>query len=239
MIDCRESIIYHLTIGGGYSSFVDYFRLACYNSYRGKEAPIFWHCRHGNTSVIDLSQSAEDIFSGIKSNFRNEIRRAEKEGVTLAIEENVASFVKYYNEFAIQKGLSAITAKNVTKYPSKIITKALGPSGEVLTYHAYIIDEEDKRVYLLYSASKRLDESVDTKLIGYANKFLHFKDIEMFKEKGMAIYDFNGIGGDDFSKPATGIRLFKMSFGGTTEQTLNYNSPLMSLALYVRKILHK
>lgn len=187
-----------------------------------------------------MSKSTDEIFSGIKSNFRNEIRRAEKEGVTLAIEENVASFVKYYNDFAIQKGLYAITTKNVVKYPSSIITKAIGPSAEVLTYHAYIIDEDDKRVYLLYSASNRLDESVDTKLIGYANKFLHFKDIEMFKQKGMAIYDFNGIGGGgDFSKPATGIRLFKMSFGGTTVPTFNYYSPLMSLSLYIKKKIHK
>lgn len=223
-----------------YISFIDNFRLAVYNQYRGeKRPPWLWRCRQGNTSVIDLSRPMDDIFSGIKSNFRNEIRRAEKEGVTLAIEDDVVSFVKYYNDFAVQKGLFSISANNITKYSSNIITKAVGPTGEILTYHAYLIDKEENRASLLYSASNRLHESVDTKLIGYANKFLHFKDMEMFKQKGMTIYDFNGIGSDDFSKPATGIRLFKMSFGGTTVPTLNYYSPLMSLALFIKKQIYK
>lgn len=228
MIDIRESRLYHLVINGRRVDWRDYFRAAAYTFFQGKK-PLCFSSREGKTVQIDLTQDMETIMNGIKSNFRNEIRRASREGIVFDESMTVADFVDYYNDFADKRGLKRISQKAVTKYPKfYILTARYGE--QVLSAHVSFTDEEDKKVFLLFSASNRLDEGIDKKMVGFANKFLHYEEFRYFKDAGYAVYDFSGFSDDPNDTEKYGIGQFKTSFGGVVVPTKHYYSPLFKLA---------
>lgn len=232
MIEIKEKF-FHLVIRGSKVDWMDYFKPACYTDFRGKK-PFLFSCRNSKTIVVDLRQDMEAIMSGIKSNFRNEIRRAEREGVFFSNQRDVKWFVGYYNDFAEKKGLSKISEHHVTKYPLFYITTA-EKEDVVLTAHVSYVDKDLKTSYLLFSASPRLDGVVDSKLIGFSNKFLHYKDFEFFKGEGLNYYDFSGFSDDPNDKEKYGIGQFKKSFGGDVKETRTYYSPLFKLAAHIKR----
>lgn len=232
MISVTRKGIYHLTIYSDKVTLLDYFRLATYTAFRG-EAPTFFQSVRRTTSIVDLSQTLDDIFQHMKSNYRNEIRKAMSIGIVMELENNTTDFIKYYNEFASKRGLEPISDANIIKYPEFYITKAVY-DGRPISYHAYIVDRGNGIARLLYSASNRLDDDIDTKIIGFGNKYLHYKDFEFFKEKGLNEYDFAGVCEDPNDKEKYGIGQFKKGFGGAISDTVSYNSPLMALSLYIK-----
>lgn len=231
MIEIKEKF-YHLVIRGNKVDLMDYLIPACYADFRGRK-PFLFFSRKSKTIIIDLRQDMESIMSGIKSNYRNEIRRAEREGVIFSNKRDVKWFVDYYNDFAEKKGLSKISEHNVSKYPIIYITTA-EKDGVVLTAHVSYIDQELKTASLLFSASPRLDNSIDPKLIGFSNKYLHYKDFELFKGDGLDYYDFSGFSDNPDDKEKYGIGQFKKSFGGEIFDTVSYYSPLFKLASFIR-----
>ena len=234
MIDIKENF-YHLVIHGAKIDILDYLRPACYADFKGSK-PFLFSVRKGKTIIIDLCQELSDIMSGIRSNFRNEIRRAEREGIVFSDQRKADWFVCYYNAFAEKKGLKTITEHHVNKYPIYYITTA-EYEGKVLTAHVSYVDLDLKTVSLLFSASPRLDETIDTKLIGFSNKFLHYKDFEFFKDKGFWHYDFSGFSDNPDDKERLGIGQFKRSFGGEIVDTHSYYSPLFKLASVINNII--
>lgn len=232
MISVTRKGIYHLSIYSDKVSLFDYFRLATYTAYRGKRPFLFQQDKR-RTSIVSLNQSLDDIFQHMKSNYRNEIRKAISLGVVVELEENFCEFINYYNVFASKRGLAPIDKANVIKYPEYYITKAVYNS-KPISYHAYIVDKDSGIVRLLYSASNRLDEDIDTKIIGYGNKYLHYKDFELFMKKGLVEYDFAGVCEDPQDKEKYGIGQFKKGFGGAIVDSISYNSPLMAISLYLK-----
>ena len=233
MIDIETNKFYHLVINGTKVSTADYFRFACYTAFEG-DSPLLFKKKEYKTSVIDLTQSLDEITSKMKSNYRNEVNRAGKEGVEFLKTENVDEFVEYYNDFATKRGLSLISVNHITKYHNIVLTKAvLGDL--ILAYHVTYMDNDIKKASLLYSASNRLSDNVDTKLIGFANKYLHVKEFELFKSLGYEVYDFSGLVEDPNNKQEYGIGLFKKGFGGEIIECKTYYSPLMALAMLFKK----
>ena len=232
MISITKKHLYHLTIYSDTVSCIDYFRLATYTAFRGKR-PFLFQKEKRVTGIVSLDQSIDDIFQHMKSNYRNEIRKAISIEITIQQEDDVDAFLRYYNSFADKRGLGRITRSNITEYPSYYITKAIF-NDTIISYHAYIVDEENGIVRLLYSASNRLDDNIDTKTIGYGNKYLHYSDFELFKKMGLKEYDFAGICDDPNDKEKYGIGQFKKGFGCDIVDTFTYNSPLMSLLLFFK-----
>ena len=63
------------------------------------------------------------------------------------------------------------------------------------------------------------------KLIGYANRLIHWEAIKYAKEKGIKEYDLGGIFSDEEvekDKVKMGIRSFKLSFGGESVTRYQY-----------------
>ena len=86
-----------------------------------------------------------------------------------------------------------------------------------LVFHSYVCDEMHVRAY--YSCSPYHVDSELSKRVGEMNRFLQWKDILYFKEKGIVEYDWGGI--NDLNQP-NDIAKFKMSFGGTPIKYYNY-----------------
>lgn len=180
-------------------------------------------CQKSHTLHLDLTKSEEKLFSELHKSNRYKIKKAQnKDELEVIIyhtptDEDIKVFSKFYNVFAKNKGLeecSLTKLKALKESNGLVISAVMNKANHPLCYHAYIIDGQRARV--LYSASLfRLPSERDKRnLIGRANRYLHWRDIQSFKEKGFKIYDFGGLTLDENNEMMSNIDQFKMSFGG-------------------------
>lgn len=189
-----------------------------------------------HTKIIDLTQNIADIQNAFDKNTNYEIRRALKDGVTTSVGVNVNEFVAFYNRFSETKKLPTIKYQSLVSYKSSlIITKAIYENTDVVM-HSYVIDVHSKRARLLHSSSLfRNEDSAGIRAItGRANRLLHFKDIEYFKELGFDTYDLGGYATDKQDTNMININQFKNSFGGKLKMENDYIPYLM---VWLSKIL--
>ncbi len=226
-----KSKTHTLRLFADHLSFSDLFRLVLYNGYRGDKAhiPFYYHVGKGHSAETDLTQSMDGLMKLMKSNVRNEIRRAEKEGVEFAFVESLDEFVPFYNAFCKNKGLADCTSvSRMAKYGKNLILTKAMYQGKTLAMHANLIDEKSGVSLLIYSCSPRLEEGVDRRLIGWSNRYLHYKDLEYLKSLGLKIYDWSGVCTNP-NNPEHTIGEFKLSFGGRLIDSWSLSTPLFHL----------
>lgn len=218
----------------------DICKLAVYFSYQGDLArvPAWYSKSKGYSARSDLTVSLDEMMAKMKSNTRNEIRRAMKEGCEFEIVKDIDEFVPFYNSFCTSKGLNDFVDRaRLVKYKDILITKAMC-KGETLAMHANILDPEGHLGVLILSCSQRLDAGVDKKLIGWGNRFLHYKELEYLKDRGYTCYDWSGVVIDP-EDPLYSIGQFKLAFGGKLVESWTLKSPLYRLLEGVRNVLIK
>ena len=227
MLDISNSFFYKLKLNASKVDFIDYFRPSQYNYFQGNP-PIFMKVGKGHTIHIDLTQSEDEILQGCKSNTRNEIRRAIREGFFFEEMNDYQEFVDFYNVFAQEKNIEKIDMSHLTKYGKHLLLYKSGFDGNVMTMHASFTDDDIKRVTLLYSASVRLTDSIDKKMVGFSNRFLHYKEFLQFKSMGYTSYDINGVCIDQRDKARYSIGKFKQGFGGEEKDIIQlYSYPFV------------
>ncbi len=182
------------------------------------------------TIYTDLTISEDELNRKISKNFRYEIRRAQRENITLEFlkgnetlknQEILSHFEQTYNNMFVEKHMgNRLNMKYVIaalQAESMVLSLAVdGRTGQVLVYHAYVIDENN--ALLLYSASKLWEEKELGKYIGFANKYLHWEDMLYMRNSGRKNFEWGGIASKD---TPNGIDKFKMSFGGEVIQLKN------------------
>ena len=199
------------------------------------------------TLHVDLTQDEGALFAQLRKNTRYEVRRAEnKDGVVASSccapsEQDLAAFGRFYDSFAEAKNLPRCNLPKLAAqrdHDALWLTSAASPDGDVLCYHAYLVDPP--RCRLLHSAShfRASEDPTSRSLIGRANRYLHWKDILLFKQHGFFIYDLGGLSTNENDPKLKNINEFKRGFGGA--EVVEYNSlaprtPLGWLAfLYLR-----
>lgn len=217
----------------------DWCKAVTYTQFLGDAKIPFWYKQvHGETVTLDLSRSMEEIYFCMKSNTRNEIKRAIKEGCTFEINNDFEAFVSFYNDFSKSKNLdSFINVHTLTKYDGMTITCSKSNNGVVLAMHATVINKKDKEAMLFYSCSQRLNPSLDKRLIGWGNRFLHYKEFELFKQMGIERYEWNGVNTNKENSAQYNISLFKLGFGGEVVESLSLRTPLFLLLKRMQKII--
>lgn len=218
----------------------DIFKLILYTGYRGDvtRIPFYYRIVKGHSCETDLSLSMDEILASMSGTTRTNVRRGIKEGCEFKKVSNLDEFIPFYNAFCDAKGLDDHTSKlRMGKYKHLMMTKAI-KDNQVLSMHANVLDPLSKVAFLLYSCSPRLEEGVDRKLIGWANKFLHYKDLEWLKNEGYLVYDWSGVCLDE-SSPKYSIGQFKLSFGGRLIDSYVLSTPLYVLAEKLRLIVKK
>ena len=236
MIEVKQAS-HRLKIYANVTTLADLLTPTLFSGYRGtKWSGFIKECR--KTLLIDLTKTEEELMSGCKSNTRNEIRRGIRDGYQFKSDISPEEFVPFYNDFAHEKGLSPLTISDIIKYPHCQINAAI-VNGVALTMHANIIDDDEKIVRLLYSASVRFDENLDPKTVGFSNRFLHYKEFVNYHEKGLLIYDFGGINEDENNVAQFRISQFKKGFGGEVADDVFLKSPLFVLLSKVKQIIRK
>jgi hypothetical protein len=173
------------------------------------------------TSLVQLSEDEDEIFGKINRTFRSHIRRAEKQGIVFEASSGsnrsvLSAYLDTQRIWSSKKGRSPITrlrAEAILSNENSFLTFACH-DGVPIVYHLYVGDESRVRMVTSHNA-----ENVDSKLIGLANKFLHFQGMMHYKKLGIGIYDFGGV--DEVGTP--GIAKFKLSFGGSDEFSFNFS----------------
>lgn len=178
------------------------------------------------TVFIDLTRPEDELFAGIKSGTRRDIRIAMRnDGISAQLwhpagRDTITEFCQLYDRFAKSKGLARANRSKLDSLAANsdlLLSCARLPSGEPLVWHAYVMSAG--RARLLYSASVRMT-STGGQLVGRANRFLHWADILGIKEKGIGLLDLGGW--HDGQEPELlRINAFKEEFGKTVVQTHN------------------
>ncbi len=217
----------------------DFFKAVIYTKYMGDKTKIpFWYRQiPGHTGCQSLQMSDEELLNVMKSNTRNEVRRAIKEGCSFDIDANFDQFVSYYNRFAKEKHLASIDSGLLKKYDRMVITSSsynVGGGKITLSMHATLFSKEDRSATLMYSCSPRLEDGVDRKLIGWANRFLHYRDFILFRDMGAERYEWNGINMNPETPERYSIGKFKLGFGCEPEESIGLKTPLFILLHYIR-----
>jgi len=170
---------------------------------------------------IDLSQSLDDIFLGFARNTRAQIRKS-LEGDALQFEfienpsvEQLQGFIDFYNVFARGKGVDVLRRPQLEAYgrSGRFSLNRVFNSGRTLAWHSTL--RWGGFVGLVHSAShfRACDDEL-RKLIGRANRRLHWEEFQHFRTKGFRVYDFGGwyTGSTEVQKLM--INRFKEGFGG-------------------------
>jgi len=181
-----------------------------------------WH--QGYTLIIDLSQPEEDVFSQMEKDTRYEVRRAmTKDNITISYTRDrntgeLTAFCRYYDEFAQAKALRPVyreRLEQLAQHGMLTLSRAQREDGTILVQHAYVTS--GMQASLLHSAShfRLSNETASRNLIGRANRYLHWQDMCIFQQQGIAVYDMGGIDATGRTPETTRIAEFKKSFGGT------------------------
>ncbi|MDQ2775344.1 MAG: hypothetical protein M3Y57_10585 [Acidobacteriota bacterium] len=173
------------------------------------------------TIWIDLRKPEEQLLREMNKTTRNEIRRAAQEEFHCEswhedVHNRVEEFCRFFEEHAVTAKAIAETrrwTKAHASHGSLDLSRAISEDGNVLVWHAYYRDAEHARLKYSVSVSRDTDGAMRA-VIGRANRFLHWQDIQRFKADSLTIYDLGGwyAGSDD--EKLLRVNKFKDGFGG-------------------------
>lgn len=203
------------------------------------------------TYLTDLNASDEEILASFSKTVRYEVRRSEKDPLTISYytpqallekQEILKDFTQTYLHFCELCGnedlKSALDEALIHTYIQNncfLLSAAAFPKGKV--YHAYFFSDDS--ACLWYSASDFRNQDVDRNLAGRANRRLHLEDMKYLREQGIRRYDWGNVSTRNNENP-NGIDQFKASFGGSYSEMYSYtlgNTLWGKLLLLGRKLL--
>jgi hypothetical protein len=182
------------------------------------------------TLVIDLQRPLRAIYKDLIENARIRIHKAEKLGGRLTLrrysggpdqDRLVPQFVDLYNDFVRGKPTQADPVSAAIEYsffPNADLIMAY-LDGQPICGHLNLVDREAGIVRLLDSGNRRFHDPATARLAGIINVYLHWYELEKYREEGFATYDFGSLG---HSEGSVGVNRFKMQFGGTIIREHNY-----------------
>lgn len=200
-----------------------------------------------DTTVLDLTQSEDDILANMHSKWRYNIRLSEKKGVVihkydgsvLNLSEKIDTFYRLTQETILRDGNSC-HSKEYYLDLLKSSAQNLADGKDVPLVNLYIAEHEndeigaiitlfskDEAVYL-YGASSNLKRNL------MPNYLLQWTAIKDAKNYGSKTYDFYGISpeGKNQNHPMHGLYMFKTNFGGKIiHRTGSWNIPLKNIYL--------
>lgn len=197
---------------------------------------VYWHVKKQDTAKVpaikfishtvelDLHQDSETIQANFSKQIRQQARIAETEGINCTFQNDIDVFVEFFNDFARKKNTDLVSRRRMEEFGDGITLSFALHNGEIMAAHSYLTDKEAGIVRHHHAATRRLDDQVDKNLIGRANKYLTVKNILYFKEQGYKTFDFGGYAKDTTNESLKGINNYKLLFGGTVVECVNYFS---------------
>lgn len=200
------------------------------------KAPLGLRIDLSYTLSIDLNQEIDEIKSKFKFRIKNQINQAEKLPFEIIFNNDISTFIDFYNKFAGHKKIYQMNEQMKKALPqNRFIIGFSKMNGEILSANLYIFDIDLGFVRWFLGSSSRLDSDLDKKIIGISNKFLLYKSIIHFKNLNLKKFDFGGYAENTTNKSLIGINEFKAAFGGEKEKCISYNSLLYCFLLKISR----
>lgn len=177
-----------------------------------------------HTVELNLEQDKETIQANFSKQIRQQVRIAETEGINCTFNNEIPTFVDFFNDFAKKKNTNLVSQRRMEEFGEGIKLSFAMYNGEIIAAHSYLTDKETGIVRHHHAATRRLDEQVDKNLVGRANKYLTANNILHFKQEGFKTFDFGGYAKDTTDESLKGINNYKLLFGGQVVESVNYFS---------------
>ena len=197
------------------------------SEFKRKESP---------TLIIDLKQDLDEIWKNMgKKSCRYFIKRGQKLGIEIRLNQEIEAFYRLYTDF-IKKKRIPTTPENIDslKRHGTLFTAHL--NGELLS--GVLMLEDSEHIRWFYGASKRLEKSTnDISVVSFANRLAIWEVIKYAKAKGLKEFDLGGYYiGNNKNDPRIGINRFKEKFGGVLTIYYNYWKYYSQLYMIIQRI---
>ena len=179
---------------------------------------------------LSLVNDLDALSAPADKDCRYEIRRADKDGLSAEFigepEPRLEEFRAFFDTFAQQKAIEPADSAWLlaASKAGQLALSSASRGEEALVWHAYVICGKTAR--LQHSASCfRHREASYRALVGRANRWLHWQDMQHLKERGIERYDWGGLFPDESAPERAGINAFKRGFGGREERSYDCTVP--------------
>ena len=188
---------------------------------RQRTAPLEGaRCRPFLTTFNDLTASDDELMGRFGANNREKLRRAERrDELTFEMLEDprdkLADFVACYDAFAAQTGLRRADARWLLAACTarQLKLARVTRHGETLAWNAYLVSGCD--VWFHAGVSRFRDVPAEQRAVfARANRWLHWRSMLWFRERGSTRYDWGGLFEREETPEQAGINRFKREFGG-------------------------
>ena len=183
------------------------------------------HTVTNHTISLDLTQDPETLLKRMRKQTRYEIRRAEKESIAVDLDDQptpdkLVQYYNFYDLFAERKGIpraNRARLESMRRTGQLILSRAFDADGQTLVWQCGL--RTPTRVRSLTAASIR--HTGDSNLVGRANRYLRWAEINHFRKLGIEVYDLGGWYAGDTDQEKISINLFKEGFGGEISKLYN------------------
>lgn len=191
-------------------------------SYELLENSNLIQSRGFRTSCVDLTKDIGAVYDKMDSMTQRYIRKAEKLRQRWTIRRNDVrsnqDFVQLYNNFVKLKGHThPLSSQRFREYLKVSDVWVIYFDERPIAGRLLVRDDTVKRVRMILSTTSRLLSEDDARLSGTLNRYLHWHELMTYKNEGIELYDFGGIGDGSST-----IAKFKLSFGGFRVQDYSY-----------------
>jgi len=211
----------------------------CYSNQK----PRFFRVENRHTLLTDLTRTPDAIFQSFPKDTRSQIRRCgQEQHFQLNLAGNLAQCRDIYNRFADQRGLSHFTPEDTARIGAgNFCLLTMDKGTQAVICHFYLLSPPTGVANLLISASdpQYAGDAEMRKLIGHANRYLHWQGMNYLKMQGFHTYDWGGYVPDTADPVMQGINRFKRTFNGAQVPIYNYYSPAYAAIEQLRQRLKK
>ena len=194
---------------------------------RQVSSPLYEHSnlvqsRSFSTSCVDLTKSTAVLYDEMDSMTKRYVRKAEKLRDRWHIKTNdfrcYEDFLRLYNDFVRLKGHThPISRQRFQEYLKVSDVWVIYFDERPISGRLLVRDDNVKRVRMILSATSRFLSNEDSRLSGTLNRYLHWHEFITYKQHGIELYDFGGIGDGSGT-----VARFKLSFGGFRVNDYSY-----------------
>ncbi|HEX2949596.1 MAG TPA: peptidoglycan bridge formation glycyltransferase FemA/FemB family protein [Armatimonadota bacterium] len=176
--------------------FHDY--AVCYNAY--------------DTLVSDLHQPLDTLWKRIHHSRQCKIQQARDISFEIKVNElPLPELYQFILEFHIEKGLYRPRCNNFKQFCSHCDVFSLHVDDELVIVHVLMRDLPSR--VMAYYSCYNFASHVSNANRGSLNSYLHWWEMQYYKERDVHLYDWGGVTTDQQSS-AYGVTQFKKKFGG-------------------------
>ncbi len=209
------------------------FAAATFLSYEKVDA-LGFRRKETLTSVIDLSESLETVFSRMRKSFiRKQIEQGKRRGIVVEKSDDFASFYPLYSAFSKKMNFERVPKSTLAGNGILFIAKH---EGKILAGGVFIGDGVDMRAWVLASLRVGNASGRERDMIGEANRMIIEKALMCAKEAGYRQFDLGGIAPDAENAGWRAVAVFKEAFGGVRIPAYYYHKVYSPLSRMIAKL---